>query len=412
MYSTREKQAAPPETRPRRDSAARFLGPAFVAAIAYVDPGNLATDVTGGARYGLRLLWVVVLANLIAMLVQYLSAKLGIATGRNLPELCRDRYRRRVRLGLWMQAESIVVMTDLAEVIGGAIGLRILFGVPLALGGVLTACGILGILAMQQKGRRRFEAVIIALLAVVLLAFAYQASRANLDPRAIGLGMIPTMGGTDYTLLACGIVGATVMPHAIYLHGGLTQRLCRSPTRSARLFALRMTRWDVLLALGLAGLVNVAILFGATVLHGAEGDSLLTAHSAFTQRLGSFAGAGFGIALLASGLAASSVGVYSGQLVMQGFLRRSIPLWTRRLVSIVPAVALLAAGVDATKALVVSQVVLSFGIPFALVPLLILTGDRAVMGELVNRRVTASVAGVLAALIIALNGYLVITAFG
>ena len=394
--------AVEPPVLPRKQALALF-GPAFVAAIAYVDPGNLATDVTGGARFGYELLWVVVLANLIAMLVQYLSAKLGIATGKNLPELCRDRYRRPVRLGLWALAELIIIMTDLAEVIGGALGLNILFGVPLAVGGVLTAVGMLLILLLQQRGRRWFEAVIIALLAVVLLAFVYQLSRVHLSAAGVLGGLAPHLGGSDSVLLACGIVGATVMPHAIYLHGGLTQDL--DHTR----FALRMTRWDVLLALGLAGLVNIAILLGATVLHGAEGDSLLLAHQALGRQLGSLAGYTFGIALLASGLAASSVGVYSGQIVMRGFLRRSVPLWLRRVVAAVPAVVILAAGVDPTKALVVSQVALSFGLPFALIPLLVIGGDRRVMGELVNRRGTTIVASCAAALIIGLNLYLIST---
>lgn len=406
-----ERAPAEPGTVTRRSRAPGLVlfGPAFVAAVAYVDPGNLATDVTGGARYGYQLLWVVVLANLIAMLVQYLSAKLGIATGKNLPELCRDRYRKPVRLALWVQAELVIVMTDLAEVIGGAVGLQLLFGVPLAAGGVLTAVGMMIILVMQRRGRRAFEAVIISLLGVVLLAFLYQLLHVGLEPAGLAGGMVPTLGGSGATLLACGIVGATVMPHAIYLHSGLTQKLAAT-TDTGKRFALRMTRWDVLIALGVAGLVNISILLGATALHGAEGDSLASAHQAFAQHLGASTGWTFGIALLASGLAASAVGVYSGQIVMQGFIRRSIPVWLRRLVSIVPAVIILAAGVDATQALVASQVALSFGLPFALVPLLIVTRDGTVMGALVNRRGTTLLAGAAAVLIIALNVYLVITA--
>lgn len=389
-----------------------LLGPAFIAAVAYVDPGNLATDVTGGARYGYQLLWVVALANLIAMLVQYLSAKLGVATGKNLAELCRERYHTPVRVGLWLQAELIVIMTDLAEVIGGALGLRILFGVPLSLGGVLTGAGMLLILGVQQRGRRAFEAVIIALLAIVLLVFLYQLLRVHLSPAGMARGMIPRLEGNGSVLLACGIVGATVMPHAIYLHSGLTQNLCPTATPDVRRYVLRITRWDVLIALGLAGAVNIAILLGATVLRGAEGDTLLSAHHAFAQRLGEAAGVSFGVALLSSGLAASAVGVYSGQIVMQGFLQRSVPLWLRRLASLVPAVAILASGIDATQALVASQVALSFGLPFALVPLLIITRDRTVMGDLANPRAVTVVAGTTAALIIALNAYLIGTAVG
>ncbi|HWC83152.1 MAG TPA: Nramp family divalent metal transporter [Pseudonocardiaceae bacterium] len=393
--------------RRRRISALTLFGPAFVASVAYVDPGNLATDVTGGARFGNELLWVVVLANLIAMLVQYLSAKLGIATGRNLSELCRERYRPAARIALWSQAELIIIMTDLAEVVGGALGLRILFGVPLPAGGVLTALGMLLILLVQQRGRRAFEAVVVALLSVVLLAFLYQLSQARLSVTEVLGGLSPRLSGPDAVLLACGIVGATVMPHAIYLHGGLTQQFGPGQDKA---FALRMTRWDVVVALGLAGLVNIAILLGATVLRGHEGDSLITAHAALAHRLGVLAGDTFGIALLASGLAASAVGVYSGQIVMRGFLRRSIPLWLRRVVAAAPAVAILVIGVDPTKALVASQVALSFGLPFALIPLLIMTRDRKLMGKLVNRKGTALAAGAAAALIIGLNAWLVVTA--
>jgi manganese transport protein len=398
--------------RPDGYRAVTLIGPAFVAAIAYVDPGNLATDVTGGARFGYQLVWVVVLANLMAMLVQYLSAKLGVATGKNLAELCRDRYRTPVRVFLWVQAELVIVMTDLAEVIGGALGLQILFGVPLPVGGILTAIGVLPMMAAQQRGRRAYEAVIIGLLTVVLLAFVYQVTRAHIDLGGLAGGMVPRLGGADGALLACGIIGATVMPHAIYLHGGLTQRLSPGAAPERRRRALRITRWDIVIALGVAGAVNLAILLVATVLRGAEGDTLNAAHQAFIERLGGLAGLCFGIALLASGLAASSVGIYSGQIVMQGFLRRRIPLWLRRCVSLVPAVALLASGVDVTRALVVSQVALSFGLPFALIPLLLITRDPAVMGELANRRLTTAVATGIAALIIALNAYLVVTAFG
>jgi manganese transport protein len=341
------------------------------------------------------------------MLVQYLSAKLGIATGHNLSELCRERYRPAARIALWSQAELIIIMTDLAEVVGGALGLRILFGVPLAAGGVLTALGMLLILLVQQRGRRAFEAVVVALLSVVLLAFLYQLSQARLSVTEVLGGLSPRLSGPDAVLLACGIVGATVMPHAIYLHGGLTQQFGPGQDKA---FALRMTRWDVVVALGLAGLVNIAILLGATVLRGHEGDSLITAHAALAHRLGVLAGDTFGIALLASGLAASAVGVYSGQIVMRGFLRRSIPLWLRRVVAAAPAVAILVIGVDPTKALVASQVALSFGLPFALIPLLIMTRDRKLMGKLVNRKGTALAAGAAAALIIGLNAWLVVTA--
>jgi manganese transport protein len=419
MYTTRSGLAAESDLgdgprggrlRHRAGGALRFLGPAFVAAVAYVDPGNFATNVTGGAQYGYLLLWVVVLANVMAMLVQYLSAKLGLATGRNLPEVCRERYGTRTRIALWLQAELVVVMTDLAEVVGGAIGLNLLFGLPLPIGGVITAGGMFLVMLLQGRGRRGFEAVIIGLLVVVLAAFVYQLFRVRLDPAGIAGGLVPSFAGTDSILLAVGIVGATVMPHAIYLHSSLTRGLAGSG-EGAKKRALKITAADVVCALGLAGVVNVAMLLGATSLTAAQGESLFTAQAAFSQNLGQLAGMAFGIALVASGLAASSVGVYSGQVVMQGFIKRSIPMWLRRSVSILPAVAILVIGVDPTQALVISQVVLSFGIPFALIPLVRFTNDRDLMGPLVNRRGTAVLAVAVAALITGLNVYLIVTTF-
>ncbi|MEW2520889.1 Nramp family divalent metal transporter [Actinacidiphila alni] len=409
---------------PGRQSA-HFVGPAFVAAVAYVDPGNFATNVTAGSRYGFALLWVVLVANAVAMLVQYLSAKLGIATGMNLSEMCRERYGRRLRIGLWVQAELVIMMTDLAEVVGGALALNMLFGVPLPVGGALTVAGMLLVLLFQQRGRRQFEAVITALLAVVLVAFVYQTFRAHIDGGAAVRGLAPSLPGRDSALLAVGIVGATVMPHAIYLHSALTQELVRPGRDSsapgsdgrrsagtglaaARRAGVRMSALDVVAALSIAAVVNASILMAATSLHGSGADSLTDAYGAFGTIFGGFAATVFGIALLASGLAASCVGVYSGQIVMQGFLRRSVPIWQRRLVSLLPAAAVLCLGVDPTLALVLSQVVLSFGVPFALVPLLRFTGDPALMGELVNRRVTRVAAVVAAALIIAMNAYLIV----
>ncbi|WP_086725245.1 Nramp family divalent metal transporter [Streptomyces carpinensis] len=388
--------------------AAWFLGPACVAAVAYVDPGNFATNVTAGARYGFALLWVVVAASAVAMLVQYLSAKLGIATGMSLPELCRERLGRPARIGLWLQAEVVVVMTDLAEVVGGALGLQLLFGVPLWAGGLLTAGGMLLILMLRQRGRRRFEAVVAALLTVVLAAFVYQTLRARVDASEAVHGLVPGFPGQDGALLAVGIVGATVMPHAIYLHSALTQELLPREDSTRRKLAVRMSMVDVVVALGVAAVVNAAILMAATPLRGAGVDSLADAHTAFGTAYGSLTAAVFGVGLLASGLAASCVGVYSGQIVMQGFLRRSIPLWLRRLVSLAPAIAVLLLGVDPTRALLASQVVVSFGVPFALVPLVVFTGNRALMGELVNRRGTLAAATSAAVLIIALNAYLVV----
>jgi manganese transport protein len=395
--------------RGRRRQTLALLGPAFVAAVAYVDPGNFATNVTGGAKFGYLLLWVVLAANLMAMLIQYLSAKVGIATGRNLPELCRERFPRPVSVGLWIQAELIAMATDLAEFMGAAIALNLLFGVPLFAAGLLTGAVAFGILALQTRGYRRFETAIAGLLGVILLGFVYEMAHTGGDLGGIGRGFVPSFSGTESVLLATGILGATVMPHVIYLHSALTQN--RVPTRDVRerREVLRFERLDVAIAMSVAGLVNMSMLIvAATLFRGTGIDSLAGAHSGLDARLGAAAAAVFGIALLASGLSSSSVGTYAGQVVMQGFIRRRLPLALRRAVTMAPALGVLAAGLDPTKSLVISQVVLSFGIPFALVPLVALTRRREVMGELVNTRGTSVVATAVAALIIALNLFLLV----
>ncbi|MBO2453795.1 Nramp family divalent metal transporter [Actinomadura barringtoniae] len=401
---------------PRRGLA--LAGPAFIAAVAYIDPGNVATNVSAGAKYGYLLLWVVITANVMAMLVQYLSAKLGIATGRNLPELCRERCSRPVRIGLWLEAELIVIMTDLAEIIGGAVALQLLFGLPLPVGGVITGAGLLLILALRVRDRAVFPAVVMGLLAVVALAFAYQAFRLPVAGDGVAGGLVPGFGGSESVLLAAGIVGATVMPHAIYLHSALTQDLPGEGTSSARpgagaarRRALRATRWDVIVAMSLAGFINITILVAGTALAASDGESLEVAHEAFGVLSGPAIGIAFAVGLLASGLASACVGVYTGQIVMQGFVKRRIPLWVRRVVSMAVPLVLLSAGLDPMLALVLSQVVLSFGIPFALVPLLLLTRDRGVMGDMVNRRLTTALATVVATLIIALNLFMLVTLF-
>jgi manganese transport protein len=395
--------------RGRRRQTFALLGPAFVAAVAYVDPGNFATNVTGGAKFGYLLLWVVLAANLMAMLIQYLSAKVGIATGRNLPELCRERFPRPVSVGLWIQAELIAMATDLAEFMGAAIALNLLFGVPLFAAGLMTGAVAFGILALQTRGYRRFETAIAGLLGVILLGFVYEMAHTGGDLGGIGRGFVPSFSGTESVLLATGILGATVMPHVIYLHSALTQN--RVPTRDVRerREVLRFERLDVAIAMSVAGLVNMSMLIvAATLFRGTGIDSLAGAHSGLDARLGAAAAAVFGIALLASGLSSSSVGTYAGQVVMQGFIRRRLPLALRRAVTMAPALGVLAAGLDPTKSLVISQVVLSFGIPFALVPLVALTRRREVMGELVNTRGTSVVATAVAALIIALNLFLLV----
>jgi manganese transport protein len=398
--------------RGRLREALAILGPAFVACIAYVDPGNFATNIAGGAKYGYLLLWVLLSANLMAMLIQNLSAKIGIATGRNLPELCREHFPRQVTWGLWVQAELIAMATDLAEFVGAAIALNLLFGIPLFHAGIITAIVAFGILALQTKGYRRFEVVIAGLLGVIILGFLYDTLRIGFDTGAAAKGFVPGFAGTNSVLLATGILGATVMPHVIYLHSALTQDRIAPRDDTERKRLLRFQRIDVSFAMGVAGLVNMSMLVIAASLfhdHGLLGlNSIEDAHKQFGALAGGGAALAFAAALLASGLASSSVGTYAGQVVMQGFIARTIPLVLRRLVTMTPALIVLAIGLDPSRSLVISQVVLSFGIPFALVPLVLLTRRKDIMGALVNRKVTTVAAAVVAALIIALNLFLIV----
>jgi manganese transport protein len=405
--------AVRPTIRARIGRIAPWFGPAFVAAIAYADPGNFATNFTGGATFGYQLVWVIVAANLMAMLIQSLSAKLGLVTGRDLPQLCRERFSRPVTRGLWVQAELVAMATDLAEIIGGAIALRLLFAVPLPVGGLITCVVAFALLTLQSRGVRRFETVIAGLLGVILLGFLYNAVRAGADPGGLGAGLVPSFAGTDSLLLATGILGATVMPHVIYLHSALTtsrHSATAGPAEQHR--ALRYQRLDTLIALGAAGLVNLAMLVIAARLFFGAGvpgtDSLDGIHAGLGATMDRYAALAFAIALLASGLASSSVGTYAGQVVMQGFIGRTIPLPVRRVLTMAPAMAVLLIGVDPTRALVWSQVMLSFGVPFALIPLALLTRRRDVMGDAVNHPVTTAVTWAVAALIIALNVFLVV----
>jgi manganese transport protein len=392
-----------------------LLGPAFVAAIAYVDPGNFATNIAGGAKYGFLLLWVILAANLMAMLIQNLSAKVGIATGRNLPELCRERFPRPVSWALWAQAELIAMATDLAEFIGAAIALNLLFDVPLFPAGLITAVVAFAILGLQTRGYRRFEVVIAGLLGVILLGFLYDTFRIGADAGSVAKGFLPGFAGTDSILLATGILGATVMPHVIYLHSALTQNRIEARDDSERRRLLRFQRIDVTIAMGLAGVINLSMLvIAASLFHGSgltNIDSIEGAHAGFGALVGGSAALAFALALLASGFASSSVGTYAGQVVMQGFIGRAIPLALRRLVTMTPALIVLALGLDPSRSLVISQVVLSFGIPFALVPLVLFTRRRDVMGALANRRLTTLASAVVAGLIIALNLFLVFQTF-
>jgi manganese transport protein len=401
--------------RGRTRAMLSMLGPAFVAAVAYVDPGNFATNVQGGARFGYELLWVALGANLIAMLVQFLSAKLGIATDRNLPELCRERFPRWVSWGLWAQAEVMAMATDVAEFLGAAIGLNLIFGVPLVIAGLMTGVIAFGILELQTRGFRRFELAITGLLGIVFVGFLYETLRIGPSAHDSLRGLIPHLGNSSAAYLAVGIVGATVMPHVIYLHSALTNGRVKTVNDAERRQVLRFERVDVIIALSLAGLINLAMLaVAAKLLHtpGLTGvDTIQGAHAEFGRLVGGGAALAFAAALLASGASSSSVGTYAGQVVMQGFIGVRIPMFVRRTVTMVPALVILALGVSTTDALVFSQVVLSFGIPFALVPLVLLTSNRDVMGAQVNGTVTRLVAFAVAGAISAMNVFLIVQQF-
>jgi manganese transport protein len=400
----------------RRRTGIGVYGPAVVASVAYIDPGNFATNITAGAQFGYALVWVIVLANAMAILVQYLSAKVGIATGRDLPELCREHMSRPVAIGLWIQAELVAMATDLAEFVGAAIGLNLLFGVPMAPAGLITGVVAFGLLALEQRGYRRFELAIAGLFGVVFLGFAYNVIAVGADSKAIASGLVPTFAGTDGVMLAVGIIGATVMPHVIYLHSALTKNRARWDDETSRRRLLRSQRTDVAIALGAAGVTNLLILVLAASLLRDVGlgghDPIDFLHSELGRVVGGGAALAFAAALLASGLSSSSVGTYAGQVVMQGFIKRRVPLLVRRGVTMLPALVVLTLGLPATQVLVISQVTLSFGIPFALVPLLLLTRRKDLMGKFVNRRLTTAAAAACAALIIGLNTFLIVGTFG
>jgi manganese transport protein len=402
-------------SRGRLRGVLALLGPAFVAAVAYIDPGNFATNFSSGAKFGYALVWVVVVANLMAMLVQYQSAKVGVVTGRDLPELCRDHFPKAVSRGLWVQAELIAMATDLAEFVGAAVGLYLLFGVPLFPAGLITAVVAFVILALEQRGHRRFELAIAGLLGIVLLGFAYDLVVVGADPGGVASGLTPRFIGSDSVLLAAGIVGATVMPHVVYLHSALTKRrvICSDDGERRRL--LRFQRLDVVVALGIAGLINLSMICVAASLFHQSGntglDSIEAAHDGLARLAGGGAALAFAVALLASGLSSSSVGTYAGQVVMQGFIRRRIPLFARRALTMLPALVVLGLGLPATESLVVSQVLLSFGIPFALVPLVLIARRRDIMGPLVNKRITTVAMVCIASVISLLNVFLLYNTF-
>ncbi|RSZ61313.1 divalent metal cation transporter MntH [Corynebacterium hylobatis] len=400
-------QRAPGGRRVSRQPLPWLLGPAFVAAVAYVDPGNVAANITAGAQYGYLLVWVLVVANVMAMLVQYLSAKLGLVTGYSLPELLGQRLPRGRRLMFWAQAETVAAATDLAEVIGGAIALHLLFGLPLLVGGLLIGLVSMLLLAIQSKhGQRPFEFVIVGLLVIITAGFLTGMFIGTVSWGEALAGVVPRFEGTSTVVLAASMLGATVMPHTIYAHSSLARDRHGdniAPEGLPRL--LSVTRWDVLLSLLVAGSVNIAmLLLAAGNLNGVSGtDSIDGAHAAITATLGPVVGVAFGIGLLASGLASTSVGCYAGSTIMGGLLHRQIPQMVRRVVTLIPALVVIAAGVEPTWALVLSQVALSLGIPFALIPLVVLSSDRTLMGGFAIRIPLQVVSWVVVVLIVSLN---------
>jgi len=390
-----------------------LLGPALVAGVAYLDPGNVASNMTGGARYGYLLVWVVVAGNLMAWLIQYLSAKLGIVTGKSLPEILGQRITKRPgRIAYWLQAEAVAMATDIAEIIGGAVALNLLFGLPLLTGGIIT--GIVSLILLALRGRHGpmfFERIVIGLLLIIVIGFTVGVFVGPPDPAAIIGGLVPRFEGADSVLLAASILGATIMPHAIYAHSALSRD--RFASRLPGLTTGRLltaTRWDVSIAMAIAGTVNLCILLlAAANLAGVEGtDSLEGAYEALKVGLGATVATLFAIGLLASGLASTSVGAYAGSEIMAGLLHRQFPPLFRRLVTLIPALGILAVGVDPTLALVLSQVILSFGIPFALIPLIWLTSRRELLGDFRNSAVTSILGIVAAGLVILLNGVLLV----
>ncbi len=391
-----------------------FLGPAFIAAVAYVDPGNFATNIEGGAKYGYMLVWVIVVSNLMAMLIQTLSAKLGIATGLNLAEIIGQEYSQPVVWFLWALAEIIAMATDLAEFLGAALGLNLLFGMPLLPAGILTGIATFAILALQHYGFRPLEAVITILISIIAGCYVIEMFLGQPDFGATVSAIArPQLAGAESILLASGILGATVMPHVIYLHSALTQDRVTPSNDLARRRLFRFEVIDVVIAMGLAGFVNIAMLLMAAVtfyqtdILQPGDDLILKAYETLTPLLGGSASFFFGISLLAAGLSSSTVGTMSGQVIMRGFLGWQWPLWVRRTITMIPALIVIALQVNPTRTLVISQVLLSLGIPFALVPLVLFTRNRELMGNLVNRRITTLVASIVAALIIGLNLFLI-----
>ena len=394
-----------------------FLGPAFIASVAYIDPGNFATNIQGGAQFGYTLLWVIMGSNLMAMLIQALSAKLGIATGLNLAEQCRAHFPRSVVWSMWVLMELVAMATDLAEFLGAALGLNLLFGMSLWLAGLLTAVITFLILGLERYGFRPLEAAITSMVSVIAVSYLVETildkpNWGNIAYHAV----VPHFSGTESILLASGILGATVMPHAIFLHSALTQGriVVRDRIRLRKLFHFEVT--DVVIAMGIASFVNAAMLImSAATFHKTGLVHIATieeAHRTLEPLLGKAASWFFALSLLAAGLSSSTVGTSAGQVIMQGFLHRHIPVWFRRLVTMAPSIIVIAVGLDPTRTLVISQVILSFGLPFAIIPLIVFTRSQKIMGVLVNKKITTMILIVIATLIIALNLYLLYQTLG
>jgi manganese transport protein len=399
------------QARGRVRTVLGLVGPAFVASVAYVDPGNFATNFAGGAGHGYELVWVIVMANLMAILVQYLTSKAGLSTGQSLPELCRRRFGRRANVLLWLQAEVVAMATDLAEFVGAAIGLNLVFGLPLFHAGLITALVAFVILGLEQRGYRRFELAIVALLTLVGAGFLYLFfAVGGQDYGQIAAGLIPQLSGGDSLRLTVGIIGATVMPHVVYLHSALQKDRIHAANRQERRTLLTYNRWDCIVGLGIAGLVNLSMLcIAAALFHkpGLSGVSdLQPIHAHLDALIGGAAALAFGIALMASGLSSSSVGTYAGQIVMAGFMNWRIPLLLRRGLTMLPSLIILALAVNTSQALVYSQIVLSFGIPCALIPLLLITRDHDLMADMTNRRLTSALMLLITVIITGLNLYL------
>lgn len=392
-----------------------FLGPAFIASVAYLDPGNFATNITAGSKYGYLLLWVIFASNLMAVLIQSLSAKLGIATGKNLPEVAREKFPRGVSIFLWIQSELVIIATDLAEFIGAALGLYLLFGIPMLPAALITAVGSFAILELQRRGYRTLEAGIAGMVMIVVLAFAFQVIMAKPDAGSVVAGMFtPRFEGVDSILLAAGILGATVMPHAIYLHSSLTQSRVVGIDEREKKQIFRLEFIDILIAMLIAGAVNMAMVVVAAALFFKNGlvvEDLDVAFEQFRNLAGPVTAISFGLGLLIAGLSSSSVGTMAGDVVMQGFINKKINLYLRRAITIIPPLTIIAFGINATSALVMSQVVLSFGIACALIPLVIFTSDRSIMKGLVNHRITTILGWIISALVVSLNLFLIVEMF-